>query len=619
MLSLARYTAVSVLATAGVVWHAFTTRGQFYPAMLYLSTSKFSIVVLGNMALVLTILFGQLIKRIFLGTLREAEVERLNERSKDSVMETCLAMTIFRDDFNISFVAMFTSLLFVKIFHWLAQDRVEYIETTPTVSRLNHLRIMTFLAILLAVDICFLKYAVGYIMENDTSVLLLFAFEYVILASATVATFIKYALFLADNVLEGRWDGKGVYVFYLELVTDLLHLFVYLVFFLIIFVNYGLPLHLVRDLYWTFRNFKARVADFIRYRRVTANMNERFPDATAEELSQGDATCIICRDEMLTAKKLPCSHLFHLHCLRSWLARQQTCPTCRAPVVAPTPPPASNPAPAPDAAAGDGVGHGNMPAVQMPHGAVGLQMHMHQGAVPHFVAVHGAAEARQTPVDNAALQAQMQQAAVAQYGQAWPGWTGGQGWYMPYGYYPQQMFQQGFPQAGNPQAVPYAWPGYDPHAGQGQTQPMTHEQLMALGARFAASMAQAQLTALGQYAQYMAMWQAHARLPTAPNAQASTSSTAAPSRTSQGVPAGFTTAPPPVPVGTAQPVVGSPALRPDPSTTIAGGPSPLQQAEQQLQQPARDHQADDGLHETPETLRRRRLARFGAEDAAAQQ
>lgn len=39
---------------------------------------------------------------------------------------------------------------------------------------------------------------------------------------------------------------QGVYVFYLELVTDLLHLFVYVIFFVIMFTNYGLPLHLVR-------------------------------------------------------------------------------------------------------------------------------------------------------------------------------------------------------------------------------------------------------------------------------------------------------------------------------------------------------------------------------------
>lgn len=52
-------------------------------------------------------------------------------------------------------------------------------------------------------------------------------------------------------------------------------------------------------------------------------------------INRSDATCIICREEMTNAKKLICGHLFHVHCLRSWLERQQTCPTCRALVVPP--------------------------------------------------------------------------------------------------------------------------------------------------------------------------------------------------------------------------------------------------------------------------------------------
>ncbi len=36
-----------------------------------------------------------------------------------------------------------------QVFHWLVQDRVDYIETTPSVSRLQHLRIVTFMVLLL--------------------------------------------------------------------------------------------------------------------------------------------------------------------------------------------------------------------------------------------------------------------------------------------------------------------------------------------------------------------------------------------------------------------------------------------------------------------------------------
>lgn len=34
-------------------------------------------------------------------------------------------------------------------------------------------------------------------------------------------------------------------------------------------------------------------------------------------------------DMVNNSKKLPCGHIFHTSCLRSWFQRQQTCPTCR--------------------------------------------------------------------------------------------------------------------------------------------------------------------------------------------------------------------------------------------------------------------------------------------------
>lgn len=90
----------------------------------------------------------------------------------------------------------------------------------------------------------------------------------------------------------------------------------------------SLPLQ-IRDLYMTFRNFRNRITDFLRFRQVTARM-DRFPDATPEDLARCDGICIICREEMVAAglnKKLHCGHVFHLHCLRCgrWRPRQPVC------------------------------------------------------------------------------------------------------------------------------------------------------------------------------------------------------------------------------------------------------------------------------------------------------
>lgn len=178
MMKLQTYAGLSLVATLIVIYHAFSSRGQFYPATVYLSTSKVCLVLLLNMALVIMCIMWQLTKKIFLGSLREAEIERLNEQSWREVMEILFAITIFRQDFSVTFLAMVTALLLIKSLHWLAQKRVEYIETTPTVPMLSHIRIVSFMGFLLLIDSLFLYNSVKYLIQTrQASVSLFFSFE----------------------------------------------------------------------------------------------------------------------------------------------------------------------------------------------------------------------------------------------------------------------------------------------------------------------------------------------------------------------------------------------------------------------------------------------------------
>lgn len=277
---------------------------------------------------------------MFLGQLRDSELERINDRVGQAIIETLLAMTIFRQDFTASFFAAFVILSFIKILHWLVQDRVDFIETTPHVTRLQYVRIVAFLVLLVLMDWVALHYSLGSTLTKGVSVHLLFAFEYAVQISTAIVTLVKFFVSVIDMATGGQWEGKGAVVFYLDLALDLFHLIVYFAFFAVVFTTYGIPIHLVRDLYWTFRNFHNRVRAFLRYRQVAANMDRRFPDATEEDLQRADHVCIVCREEMTgqtsRAKRLDCLHCFHQHCLRSWLERQQNCPICRAPVLATT-------------------------------------------------------------------------------------------------------------------------------------------------------------------------------------------------------------------------------------------------------------------------------------------
>ncbi len=272
----------------------------------------------------------QLLKKVFLGSLRDAEVETITEQAWFTAFETCLALPVFNQELSASFVFLFGLLMSVKVFHWLVVGRVDLLEHTPNMSLGRHFRLMNFMTVLTVCDTLFLYWSITEVLANGPSVQILFGYESIILLSTMLGAFVKYAIYIVDVSMEGGWRSKGTATFYLELATSLFQLTVYLVLFVVITRTFRFPLHLMRDVYKAFQSFRQRIVDFIGYRRASARV---YPDATPEELERNDRTCVICRDEMDAAKKLPCGHLFHADCLRSWLERQQTCPTCRVSVV----------------------------------------------------------------------------------------------------------------------------------------------------------------------------------------------------------------------------------------------------------------------------------------------
>ena len=52
---------------------------------------------MGNMVFVAALMLAQMMRQIFLGSLRAAELDRLYEKIWFAVTETCLALTIFRE------------------------------------------------------------------------------------------------------------------------------------------------------------------------------------------------------------------------------------------------------------------------------------------------------------------------------------------------------------------------------------------------------------------------------------------------------------------------------------------------------------------------------------------
>lgn len=344
-LSITLYSLSSFLLTLLVLLYAYATRIRFYPVVVFLFTSKFALVSVVNSGVVLGFLFALACVRLFLGKLREAETEALWEHLRYTVLESAFALSTFREELNIRVALLFSVMLFTKLFQMLLAGRVEHIEqqSNPQLARSVHVRLFALIAFLTVCNLAMLAGSVWHLKSFGPSVYFLFAFEHALSLVNVTSLVAKYAICLYDlHVVEGRWANKSAIEMYCALTSEALQFGFCLAYTCLIWTHFGVPMHTMRPLYFTFRTLVDRITHFVRYRRILHTLNERFPTATAEELANTDGVCIICREDMYMTeadnhglglpKKLQCNHLFHSYCLQTWLERQFSCPTCRRPI-----------------------------------------------------------------------------------------------------------------------------------------------------------------------------------------------------------------------------------------------------------------------------------------------
>lgn len=206
-----------VLAT-GVIIRALHQRANFYSACVYLAQSNACLMVtptmccaderflltclqiLTNLLLlgVSTVMLG--LQRLFYGPLRAIEVEQLYEKAWIAITETCLAMTIFREEVGGWFLVMFVCLLIGKVWGWIGEGRVDILEQQPPSNpRLFHARLSFSLSLSVLFDMYMLYYSVETVLRQARpNMMVMFAFEFAVLTVTSLSTAARYSISLHE-------------------------------------------------------------------------------------------------------------------------------------------------------------------------------------------------------------------------------------------------------------------------------------------------------------------------------------------------------------------------------------------------------------------------------------
>lgn len=149
--------------------------------------------------------------RLSFGRLRAIEIEQLTERAWFAITETCLAMTIFREEIGAWFLVMFTALVSGKVWGWIGDGRVEVLEQQPPSNpRLFHLRLSCSLAFSLIYDILLLRYTVNTVIQQARpNMMVMFLFEFAVLSTSSWRTGMRYILSLAEqNIIKSQTQKR---------------------------------------------------------------------------------------------------------------------------------------------------------------------------------------------------------------------------------------------------------------------------------------------------------------------------------------------------------------------------------------------------------------------------
>jgi len=254
------YTSFSFIIAAVHIIYVLRTRKQAYLALLYLTSSKLSYIVIGNMTLAAFIgLFFSTIKA-FLNGLRLMETETIVDHIRWNVTETCIALTMFRQEIDVKIIVIFLVLILGKCLHWAVELRSNHLRMTEEIfyfiddedellmgdlhgrsnennrepadrhvwwlwrsiglivpkslkdaaynahqgmprARKKHVKLFALMSILYVFDVLSLTYCVSHILEDGPSVFIMFLFETSVLFTSIISNFALFMFHAVDSML----------------------------------------------------------------------------------------------------------------------------------------------------------------------------------------------------------------------------------------------------------------------------------------------------------------------------------------------------------------------------------------------------------------------------------
>lgn len=293
--------------------------------------------VLTNSICCVIIVTYKIIQYITVGTLRYSENLHMREAFWDHLfrksMFVLLALEAKTTAECAPWAIWFTALGSIILLTILCKDRFEYLSTSPAAKPWPLIKISILLAFIFITTLTCTTVVFANHFSNFSLFLLADAC-YVL--TFVMSVIIRCLVLTYDMRTNSIWENRTAIIYYSELFCgislasiELLHHLHLLIIGFSSFFKKFCSLWCLIKMHTLVSEMRKRYKRHKNYLLIEYLLEYNFMMATKEEIEDNSDNCAICWDEMETARKLPCNHLFHNSCLRSWLEQDTSCPTCR--------------------------------------------------------------------------------------------------------------------------------------------------------------------------------------------------------------------------------------------------------------------------------------------------
>jgi len=268
------------------------------------------------------------------GTLRVSEQQHSLEQFMDHFIQKVLFTTFILEvdswSERMEWAVWFCLLGSILILTKLCKERFEYLSLSPTGRKWPLIKISILMGVLLVSTIA-LNVIVSMNRMSTHTLFLLADSAYVL--SFVVLVFTRFIVLIYDLRTNSIWETRSTIIYYTELLIGatmgLIELLHYVHILLLGYTSYTMKGWCLLRINSLLAGTRRRYRKHKNYLQILKLMESNFSLATEEDLNKNSDECAICWDSMFVARKLPCGHLFHTSCLRSWLEQDTSCPTCR--------------------------------------------------------------------------------------------------------------------------------------------------------------------------------------------------------------------------------------------------------------------------------------------------